>query len=199
MPVPWEELHYQSGKEISFQLQLSLAALYLCITRRAPFDVITPWLIFRSTQPNLALQFVRVFGFCLGIAIFLRGLRSRRTRVQASVSSASISSRANGRSFPPRTEEVAAPLREIIRLSPEPVPMKSAEMTQQQKIAAALARAGTSHSTAWVHESTGVAVEVTDPDPLAEKATPMPDVHSAQLQPTRKSSDTSHLMIWGGL
>ena len=119
--------------------------------------MITRCLIFRLSQPNLALQFLCAVGFCLGIAIFLRGLRLRRNRVRhqlhrkASASPVLISPRASGYAFPQRTEMVASdPIRGIIRLTPAPVPMKSAEMTQQQEIAAALARAGTSHSTAWV-------------------------------------------------
>jgi len=90
------------------------------------------------------------------------------------------------------------PIRGIIRLTPAPVPMKSAEMTQQQKIAAALARAGTSHSTAWVHESTGVAVEAAEPD-FFERTTSALEVHSARLTSKPKPADITHRLIGWGL
>ena len=100
--------------------------------------------------------------------------------------------------FPVPIEKVAPHrFHEIIRLSADPVPVNSAEMTQQQKIAAALARAGTSHSTTWGHESTGVAVEASEPDPFEQEALPVRN--SAQLAPTLGSIGTSHLLIWSGL
>jgi hypothetical protein len=124
------------------------------ITKVAPLNVITSCLIFRLSPLNLALQLLCVVGFSLGIAIFLRGLRLRRIRVEQPASLASIPWEANSHSFPQRTEKVAAaPIQDIIRLSPDPAPMKSAEMSQQQKIAAALARSSSSNSTAWLHES----------------------------------------------
>jgi hypothetical protein len=124
----------------------------------------------------------------------------RRTRIQVPALPASISWRANGYSFPQRTEKVAAtPLQEINRLSPNPGPMKSAEMSQQQKIAAALARAGMSRSTAWSEGSTGVAVAISEPDPFEHTAIPIREVHAAQLTPAAKSTRISHLLISCGL
>jgi hypothetical protein len=159
--------------------------------------VITPCLIFRVSQLDLALELLCAVGFCLGVAIFLRGLRLRRA--WASVPPASMSSKPNAYSSQ-RTEDVEAhPIQDTIRLSADPVPMKSAEMTQQEKIAAALARAGTSHSTDWVHEPAGVAVEASEPDPLEDQTTPIPEIHSAQLRPTLRSAGISHLLIWSGL
>ncbi len=173
----------------------------LCISDHEAtlLDVISPCLVLRLSQPDLALQFLCVVGFCLGVAIFLRGLRLRRVWVQASVSLASSSSKANADSSQ-RTENVAAhPTQETIRLTTDLLPVKSAEMTQQQKIAAALARAGTSHSTGRGHESTGVAVEATEPDPLEQETTAEDEVHPVQLKPTPISAYTSHLLIWCGL
>ena len=99
--------------------------------------------------------------------------------------------------LPPEGKVGPHRLQEIIRLSPDPLRMNSAEMTQQQKIAAALARAGSSHSTAWAHESTGVAVEAPEPDPFEQEALPVRN--PAQLTPTSRYVDTSHLLIWSGL
>jgi hypothetical protein len=163
-----------------------------------PLDVISSCLIFGLSQPSLALQFWCVVGFCLGVGIFFRGLRLRRTRVHPSVLPTSISSRPNGDSFPQRTETIASnAIQEVIRLSPSPIPMKSADMTQQQKIAAALARTGS--STTWVQESTSIAVEATEPDLLENQTTPLPHPHSARLTPTPKSTNIGHLLIWCGL
>lgn len=160
--------------------------------------MITPGLIFRLPHPNLALRLLCVIGLCFGGASFLRGLRLRRIRAHAPDSSQPIWE-AKSR-FLDRTEKTAPdPIQEIIHLSSDPVPMKSAEMTQQQKIAAALARAGTSHSSAWIRESSGVAVEATEPDPTENQTTPVLEVHSTPLTPTPKFADSSHLLIWSGL
>ena len=174
--------------------------LSLCIFdhEAAPLDVITSCLIYRLSQPNFALLFLCVVGFCLGVAIFLRGLRLRRIRVVPPASLASISWEAKVHMFPPPAKRVVPHrFHEIIRLSPDPMPMNSAEMTQQQKIAAALARAGSSNSTAWANESSGVAVEAPEPDPLEQRTAPVRN--SAQLTPTPKSVGTSHLLMWYGL
>ena len=77
--------------------------------------------------------------------------------------------------------------------------MKSAEMTQQEKIAAALARAGTSHPAAWVHEPSGVAVEVTEPDLSENETTGNDEIYPAQFKPTARFAYISHLLIWSGL
>jgi hypothetical protein len=74
--------------------------------------------------------------------------------------------------------------------------MKSADMTQQQRISAALARSGS--STAWVQETTGVAVEANDPDHSEDRIAAIQQLDS-DLTPTQKSSDISHALIWSGL
>jgi hypothetical protein len=50
---------------------------------------------------------------------------------------------------PPLTTQPGAQDRQLIRLSAEPSPTRSADMTQQQKIAAALLKAGISNPAAW--------------------------------------------------
>lgn len=160
--------------------------------------MITPGLIFGLPHPNLALLLCLI-GLCFGAAGFLRGLRLRRIRAHAPDSFQPISWEAD-RPFLDRTEKTTPdPIQEIIHLSSDPVPMKSAEMTQQQKIAAALARAGTSHSSAWIRESSGVAVEATEPDPSENQTTPVQKVHSTPFTPTPKFADISHLLIWSGV
>lgn len=158
--------------------------------------MITLFLIFFFSQPDLALQFLCVTGLCLGVAIFLHGLRLRRTGALLPAPPELISSRSNAHSFPQHTERLAPDrIQQIIRLSPDSVPAKSAEMTQQQKIAAALARAGTSHSTSWLHESTAVA---TEPDPSEQETIPVQELPRVP-SPTPKLAGSSHLLIWSGL
>jgi hypothetical protein len=190
----------ESEDPIRCNFHLPSCILHYDVHQAAPLDVITSYLIFRLSQPSLALQFLCAVGFCLGAAIFLRGLRLRRTRIQVPASRDSISWETNRHPFPQRTDKVAAaPPQEITRLSLDPAPMKSAEMSQQQKIAAALARAGMSRSTAWSEGSTGVAVETDEPDPFEPTAVPIQELHAAQLMPATESTRTSHLLILCGL
>ena len=193
--------HYQNGERQPFRLQLSIVLLYLSYEpiRAAPPDVITSSLIFRLSQDTLALQFLCVMGLCLGVAIVLRGIRLRPIRAHAPASRISISWKTNS-PLPQQNERVSTrPVQEIIRLSSDPVLMKSVEMTQQQKIAAALARAGTSHSSARAHESASVAVEALEPDPSEQETPAVQEVHFAQSTPTPKFAGISHLLIWSGL
>lgn len=158
--------------------------------------MITACLIFRLSQPNLALQFLCVMELCLGVAILFRGLRLRRIRANVLPSPHPTPWKTNGSFLQHIKQDIPDPIEEIIRLSPDPVSMKSAEMTQQQKIAAALARAGTSHSASWLHESTAVA---TEPDPSEQETTTVREVHSAPLTPQPKFANISQLLIWSGL
>jgi hypothetical protein len=95
-------------------------------------------------------------GFCAGIYLFFRGFRLRRRLILATPSS-----KAHG-NFPDDSvlaEEGIAPVShpspaQIIRLSTEASPTKAADMTQQQRIAAALMKAGVTTPAAW---ATGVA------------------------------------------
>jgi len=55
---------------------------------------------------------------------------------------------------------------ELVRLSPEPTPLRASEMSQQQKIAAALFKAGMSNPTLWATADTDKASGF-DPNPFA--------------------------------
>jgi hypothetical protein len=55
----------------------------------------------------------------------------------------------NTTAFSQRVATPAAGRQEVIHLSPQPAPIKTADMTQQQKIAAALVKAGISNPAAW--------------------------------------------------
>ncbi len=78
----------------------------------------------------------------------------------------SIESLANGLPI-----QSANPSRQLIHLSPENVPARSLEMTQQQKIAAALLKAGISNPAAW--SAAGIPAGLASPAVvLADPATP---------------------------
>ena len=122
--------------------------------------------------------------------------------------------------YDPIYEQAAAAAKaRVIRLSPDPGPTKAADMTQQQKIAAALTKAGISNPAAWV--AAGVAspaLAVTPGSPSNGKSDPTDgfDTHPAVVlmkgenNPTFLISWRSQreiartlgwkctLMIWGG-
>jgi hypothetical protein len=77
------------------------------------------------------------------IALFFYGIRSRRRGNSLSSSapkSDTLDAESPARPFPVDSQETP---QKVIRLSPQPGPRRSTEMTQQQRIAAALAKAGT--------------------------------------------------------
>jgi len=122
--------------------------------------------------------------------------------------------------YDPIYEEAAAAAKtRVIRLSPDPGPTKAADMTQQQKIAAALTKAGISNPAAWV--AAGVAspaLGVTTSSPSNGKSDPPDgfDTHPAvvlmkgennptfliswrsQREIARSLAWKCALMIWGG-
>jgi hypothetical protein len=60
----------------------------------------------------------------------------------------------------------------VIRLSPDPASAKAADMTQQQKIAAALLQAGVSNPTAWAAAGFSPSMAAIQPDPKNSIQTP---------------------------
>jgi len=97
---------------------------------------------------NLAgLRLLCTIGGCAGFAVILLGLRRDR---KARLSSQESHSESTGPDFSHKSlpvESCAPP--DVIRLSTDFGPTKSSDMSQQQKIAAALTRAGIANSTAW--------------------------------------------------
>jgi hypothetical protein len=67
---------------------------------------------------------------------------------------------------------------QVIRLSPDPGPTKTADMTQQQKIAAALVKAGISNPTAWAAAGTTPSEAAFNPSPngVPHVSLPLQDV-----------------------
>ena len=95
---------------------------------------------------NLAgLRLLCTIGSCAGLVVVLFGLRfSRKASQELHSPPADV---------PPIHElppaEVPAAAQQTIRLTTDPGPTRSSEMSQQQKIAAALGRAGISNSASW--------------------------------------------------
>lgn len=93
---------------------------------------------------------------------------------------------------------------QIIRLSPETGALKTADMTQQQKIAAALQRAGISNSAAWTNihasddESGSVQVLTAPPDATTVPAATIPGKSLDEATVTRPDR-LKTIMLWAGL
>lgn len=132
------------------------------------------------------LRFLAIGGFCLGIAMLTSGLRARRNQISASIGNSPIA--------PSSTQQLATdsapPRHEVIRLSSDIGPTRSADMTQQEKIAAALTRAGVSLSDPWKGTS-AVAVETPDE---AESASPATTAGTAS-----PASHQAKVLLWCGI
>lgn len=89
-----------------------------------------------SFTDSAILQFFWVAGFAIILICFCGFLLLRRRGVIQSAPAENIPAQ-------------SSPSTEVVRLSPEPVPINTSEMSQQQKIAAALMRAGMSNPAAW--------------------------------------------------
>ncbi len=70
----------------------------------------------------------------------------------------------------------------VIRLSPDQAPTKASEMTQQQKIAAALVKAGISNPAAWAAAGVTPSAAAVNHDPNGSPHTPTPN-GTGQLTP----------------
>jgi hypothetical protein len=102
-------------------------------------------LIYRSHSPGVLLIpgmigacmiGLCMIGMSIGILLFLQGFRLLRRRCVIGTTSQPISVQSDSHL-------------ELVRLSPEPTPLRASEMSQQQKIAAALFKAGMSSPALW--------------------------------------------------
>jgi hypothetical protein len=97
----------------------------------------------------LVLQILCLIGFGAGVVLFVSGLRRRHGQIESPVLSDRELPVQNRQSQPePRTSRSTTPV-EVIRLPQDSSPAKSTGMTQQQKIAAALQKAGIPNSVGW--------------------------------------------------
>ena len=139
------------------------------------------------------LRVLIIGGFLAGLATLTQGLRLRRNR-QPSNSTSSIAATLTRLS----AAETSTSEQEAIRLSAETGPTKSADMSQQQKIAAALARAGISNS-AWMHASTEATVQTLEkPVESDSAATPALSGEVTEHLP-EPSNRRGNLLVWCGL
>lgn len=149
-----------------------------------------------------ALQVLCVIGFFSGIVMLVYGLRLRPTSLNSPVSSGSKATNLNHGSLVRPVSTSAIGTVRIIRLSSQLGPLKSVEMTQQQKIATALKNAGATPA-AWGQTETCDASDRTPSVQVAPSATVTttaekiahePAVHETIPNRNRKSI----LMIWTG-
>jgi len=97
---------------------------------------------------SAAQSHVYAIGFCVGVVMFLYGLRRKSNATYPTFlpeSKPAVPRRDRLQPSPPSPVSNV----QIVRLSPETGTVKSADMTQQQKIAAALLKAGISNSPSW--------------------------------------------------
>lgn len=125
-----------------------------------------------STLNLAGLRLLCTISSCAGFAGILLGLRFDRKGQRSSQESHSD---LGPDSFHESPAEVRG-TQEVIQLSNDPGPTKSSDMSQQQKIAAALTRAGINNSVAWpTPASSRAAAAVMDPPPeppIASDRTP---------------------------
>ena len=99
-----------------------------------------------SSLSLAGLRLLCTVGSCAGFAVVMFGLRLDRKTQMASSESGAQSVDAGSLAGEPRAE--SSEPSEIVRLSTEPAPTRSSDMSQQEKIAAALSRAGIANA-AW--------------------------------------------------
>jgi len=132
-----------------------------------------------STLRLAGLRLLCAIGGCAGFAVILLGLRRARREQSSSQESRPESGEANSARESATVE--SRPLQEVIHLSAGPGPARSSEMTQQQRIAAALSRAGMTNS-GWSQPEIHTASALLDPP--SESATESDHTQGAQpLQP----------------
>jgi hypothetical protein len=137
------------------------------------FSVVIP-----STLHFAGLRLLCAIGGCAGFMVVLLGLRLERKKRCAPQEFRPDSAEAEATEKPATAQSIVLP--EVIQLSTISGPARSSEMTQQQKIAAALSRAGMTNSgwsqpeiytaTALLEPPVG---SVTKPDPM-EDFLPLP-------------------------
>lgn len=141
------------------------------------------------------LRLLCTIGSCAGFAIVLIALRLERKPRISSQESTSQSATPDSTREPSPADSAAE--QQIIQLSTDPDPAQSSDMSQQQKIAAALGRAGMANSAGWSHltpSRTPTAVV----DPPTES--PTTSLHTPDQIPTQEHSTlTRKLLVLGGL
>jgi hypothetical protein len=111
------------------------------------------------------LRTLYAIAFCTGLAALFAGFRRSRARPTESANSVPSKPDSNPHTPPPSAPvDSADSTPQVIRLSVPPVGARSVEMSQQEKVAAALIRAGLSNPTSW----TDASPQVGDNSPAAK-------------------------------
>jgi hypothetical protein len=137
---------------------------------------------------NLAgVRLLCTIGSCAGLIVVLFGLRLNRKARSSSQEPPSVPVEARPISQEPQAQSPVA--QQIIRLTTNPGATRSSEMSQQQKIAAALDRAGLATPASW-----------SNPAPLSEPPTEQqtPAIAPDQAPVQTHSSILRKLFLLGG-
>lgn len=139
------------------------------------------------------LRLLCAIGSCAGFAVVMFGLRFDRKPQMAASESGVQSVDATSEPGEPRAESSELP--QIVHLSIEPAPSRSSEMSQQEKIAAALIRAGISNA-AWSSPTASGTATTPLTAPTESRTTPHDIVHHGRTQ--LPSMSTRKLLLLGG-
>ena len=137
---------------------------------------------------NLAgVRLLCTIGSCAGLIVVLFGLRLNRTARHSSQEPPSVPVEAPISEEPQAQSPAAA--QQIIRLTTNPGATRSSEMSQQQKIAAALDRAGIATSASW-----------SNPTPLSEPSSEQqtPAIAPDQAPVQTHASTLRKMFLLGG-
>jgi hypothetical protein len=133
---------------------------------------------------------------CVGLLIVLFGLRLNRKRTHSSQERDSQPVDATAIHQAPTVQSPAA-AQQVIHLTSTPGPVRSSDMSQQQKIAAALGRAGISNSASWLRpeSSPPITVQRTAPGSPSSRSDTSPADNPMQ---THSLSLIRKLLLLGG-
>ncbi len=167
-----------------------------------------PLLLFIVHAGPAQLRLLCALGCACGLVVFLFGLRRKPSPQTKATATSDETSHAESLPAPEDSDHLSQPadsMPQVIRLSLPAISVRSTDMTQQQKVAAALIRAGAANSAGWNDSSLSV-----DPPPpkrgssttvLAEVPRP-PAAHSitpATSSDTPASRTLRHtLLLIGG-
>ncbi|MBZ5685052.1 MAG: hypothetical protein LAP86_08455 [Acidobacteriia bacterium] len=139
---------------------------------------------------NLAgVRLLCTIGSCAGLIVVLLGLRLNRKAHSSSQEAHSPITDARPVAQAPPVQSAAAS-QQIIRLTTNPGATRSSEMSQQQKIAAALDKAGIATSATWSNPAPSS-------EPATEQQTPAITPGQAPIQ-THASSLIRRMFLLGG-
>jgi hypothetical protein len=141
-----------------------------------------------STLHLAGLRLLCGIGGCAGFTIAWLGLRLERKAQRSSQEFRSESNESNSAQEYATAQSCAPP--HVIHLSTAPTPARSSEMTQQQRIAAALNRAGMTNS-GWSQPEIRTATSLLESPP---EAVTKPE-HNPDAEPLRSASSFKAKLI----